>query len=88
MYYLDEPTATLDALAEQKIYEHFSQLIQDKTAIFVSHCLASTKFCDKIALFDENGLKEYGTHESLYQAKGLYYQMFNVQGQYYREGKQ
>lgn len=85
---LDEPTAALDALAEQKIYEHFSQLIQDKTAIFVSHRLASTKFCDKIALFDENGLKEYGTHESLYQAKGLYYQMFNVQGQYYREGKQ
>lgn len=84
---LDEPTAALDALAEQRIYENFNELIGNKTAIFISHRLASTKFCDKIALFDNDGLKEYGTHEELYRNKKEYYKMFKVQGQYYQEAK-
>lgn len=86
MVILDEPTAALDALAEAKIYESFSQLIQDKTAIFISHRLASTKFCDKIALFDKDGLKEYGSHEELMRKGGSYYKMFTIQGKYYNEG--
>ena len=83
---LDEPTAALDALAEAEIYESIDKLINNKTAIFISHRLSSTKFCDHIALFDKDGLKEYGSHEELMELHGAYYEMFEVQGKYYREG--
>lgn len=86
MVILDEPTAALDALAEADIYQSFNDLVKDKTAVYISHRLASTKFCDKIALFDSTGLKEYGTHEQLMKQKGEYYRMFTVQGKYYQEG--
>jgi ATP-binding cassette subfamily B protein/ATP-binding cassette subfamily C protein len=82
---MDEPTAALDALAEAEIYESFSGLVEGKTAIYVSHRLASTRFCDHIALFDGTGVKEYGTHEELMEKKGTYYDMFVVQGKYYQE---
>ncbi len=85
MVIMDEPTAALDALAEAEIYENFSTLVKGKTAIYISHRLASTIFCDKIALFDKDGVKEYGTHEELMAKKGLYYEMFVVQGKYYQE---
>lgn len=85
MVIMDEPTAALDALAEAEIYENFSSLIKGKTAVYISHRLASTKFCDKIALFDKDGLKEYGNHEELMSMKGHYYEMFTVQGKYYQE---
>ena len=84
MIIMDEPTAALDALAEAEIYESFSSLVEGKTAIYISHRLASTKFCDKIALFDKDGVKEYGTHEELMEKQGLYYDMFVVQGKYYQ----
>lgn len=83
MVIMDEPTAALDALAEAEIYENFNSLIEDKTAVYISHRLASTKFCDKIALFDKEGLKEYGNHEELMAKQGLYYEMFMTQGKYY-----
>lgn len=82
---MDEPTAALDALAEAGIYESFSGMVEGKTAIYISHRLASTRFCDKIALFDKDGLKEYGSHEELMEKKGEYYHMFTVQGKYYQE---
>ena len=82
---MDEPTAALDALAEAEIYESFSGLVEGKTAVYISHRLASTRFCDHIALFDENGVKEYGTHDELMEMKGAYYDMFVVQGKYYQE---
>lgn len=85
MVIMDEPTAALDALAEAEIYEKFSTLVEGKTAVYISHRLASTKFCDKIALFDKNGLREYGDHEELMEKKGLYYEMFTIQGKYYQE---
>lgn len=85
MVIMDEPTAALDALAEAEIYENFSTLIKGKTAVYISHRLASTKFCDKIALFDKEGLKEYGSHEELMAKRGSYYEMFTVQGKYYNE---
>ena len=85
MVIMDEPTAALDALAEAEIYENFSTLVEGKTAIYISHRLASTIFCDKIALFDKEGVKEYGTHEELMAKKGMYYDMFVVQGKYYQE---
>lgn len=85
MVIMDEPTAALDALAEAEIYESFSDLVKGKTAVYISHRLASTKFCDKIALFDGDGLKEYGSHEELMDIKGDYYNMFMIQGKYYNE---
>ena len=84
---LDEPTSALDALAEAEIYQSFDDLVSNKTAIYISHRLSSTKFCDKIAFFDENGLQEYGTHEELMALKKGYYHMFEVQGQYYQKGE-
>ena len=85
MVIMDEPTAALDALAEAEIYENFSSLVEGKTAVYISHRLASTRFCDKIALFDADGLEEYGTHDELMAKKGKYYEMFVVQGKYYQE---
>ncbi|MGN1295866.1 MAG: ABC transporter ATP-binding protein [Bacilli bacterium] len=86
MVILDEPTASLDALAEASIYQSFDDLVKNKTAIYISHRLSSTKFCDKIALFTQNGLEEYGNHEELMAKKGIYYSMFMTQGKYYKEG--
>ena len=82
---LDEPTAALDALAEADIYQSFKELVTNKTAIYISHRLSSTKFCDRIMLFDETGLCEVGNHEELMNLKGKYFEMFEIQGKYYRE---
>ena len=81
---MDEPTASLDALAEASIYSQFDNLIHGRTAIYISHRLASTKFCDAIALIDNDGLKEYGTHDELMALGGAYHDMFVVQGKYYQ----
>ena len=83
---LDEPTAALDALAEASIYSSFANLVENKTAIYISHRLSSTKFCDKIAFFNQDGLQEYGTHDELMNNKAGYYEMFKIQGKYYQEG--
>ena len=82
---LDEPTAALDAISENKMYETYSTLLKNKTALFISHRLASTRFCDTI-LFLENGkIKECGTHDELIALGGSYAHMFEVQSQYYQE---
>ena len=83
---LDEPTSALDALAESSIYKSFSTLVENKTAIYISHRLSSTKFCDKIAFFTEKGLVEYGSHDTLMKNKQGYYDMFMIQGKYYNNG--
>ena len=82
---LDEPTAALDPLAEREIYESFNSLTEKKTAVYVSHRLASTRFCDAIAMFEEGRLVEYGTHEELVELSGKYAEMFSVQAKYYRQ---
>ncbi|MGM8304673.1 ABC transporter ATP-binding protein [Clostridium perfringens] len=82
---LDEPTSALDAVAEYNIYKGFDELIGDKTAIYISHRLASTKFCDAIAFFENGEIVEYGTHEELLKKNGKYSDMFNIQAQYYKE---
>lgn len=82
---MDEPTAALDALAEAEIYSGFDSLTEGKTAIYISHRLASTKFCDKIALIDGTGLIEYGTHDELMKQGGVYRDMFVTQGKYYQQ---
>lgn len=80
---LDEPTAALDALAEYKLYRDFDELIGGKTAVYISHRLSSTRFCDRIAMFAKGKMVESGTHEELLTKGGAYAQMFNVQAQYY-----
>lgn len=85
---LDEPTSALDALAEADIYKSFADLVTNKTSIYISHRLSSTKFCDRIAFINGTGLKECGTHDELMKLKGEYYEMFRIQGKYYQEGGQ
>ncbi len=81
---LDEPTAALDPVAEYDIYRQFDTLVGGKTAIYISHRLSSCKFCDKIAVFADNTIKEYGTHDELASLPdGIYAEMFRVQAQYY-----
>ncbi|MEG1147688.1 MAG: ABC transporter ATP-binding protein [Niameybacter sp.] len=82
---LDEPTAAMDALAEAKLYEQFNHLVGDKTAIYISHRLSSTRFCDKVVLVDEGHVVEYGTHKELMDLRGIYWEMFNAQRYYYQE---
>jgi len=84
---LDEPTAALDALAEYSLYKNFDEIIGDKSAIYISHRLSSTRFCDSIAMFKAGEMVEYGTHEELLAKGGAYSEMFNIQAQYYREGE-
>ncbi len=85
MIILDEPTAALDAIAESKLYETLNQLVGEKTAIYISHRLSSTMFCDHIMVFSKNGILEYGNHKTLMEKKGVYFEMFETQGQYYRK---
>lgn len=80
---LDEPTAALDPIAESETYESFRQLAKDKTAIFISHRLASTRFCDRILLLGEGRVLESGTHEELLAMGGEYTKMFEMQSHYY-----
>lgn len=82
---LDEPTAALDAMAESKIYEDFNNMVLGKTAVYISHRLASTRFCDEIAMFDGGEIIEYGTHEELIKRHGKYAEMFEMQSHYYKE---
>lgn len=82
----DEPTAALDAYAEYKLYCQLAEISKDKTLLFISHRLASTRFCDEIALIDHGRVAEFGTHEELLEKQGMYYQMFTVQKKYYSEG--
>lgn len=82
---LDEPTAALDALAESRLYENFDRLIGGKSAVYISHRLSSTRFCDRVAMFVDGKLAELGTHEMLMEQNGKYAEMFRIQAQYYVE---
>ena len=85
---LAEPTAALDPLAENDIYLKYNDMTAGKTSLFISHRLASTRFCDRIILLADGGIAEEGTHESLLAAGGPYAQLFEVQSRYYQEGRE
>ena len=80
---LDEPTSALDPIAESKIYEEYNNLAEGKTAVFISHRLASTKFCDRIFFLENGTITEVGSHEELMKKGGKYKEMFDIQSQYY-----
>ena len=82
---LDEPTAALDPLAENDIYQKYSDMTAGKTSVFISHRLASTRFCDRILFIADGGIAEEGTHQELLAKGGAYAQLFAVQSRYYRE---
>ncbi len=84
---LDEPTSALDPIAESETYQQFHKMAAAKTAIYISHRLASTRFCDKIAFLKDGSIIEEGTHEELLKRGGAYAQMFEVQSHYYRQEK-
>lgn len=81
---LDEPTSALDPIAEKKLYEDFSDLVNGRTAIFVSHRLATTKFCDRIIVLKGGAVIEEGTHDELMEKQGEYAKMYQVQSKYYK----
>ena len=83
---LDEPTAALDPIAESELYHKYHNLTGNKSSIYISHRLASTRFCDRIIMIGEAGISEEGTHEQLLKAGGKYAELFEVQSRYYREG--
>lgn len=82
---LDEPTAALDPLAEYEVYSKFDQLVNSKTAVYISHRLSSCQFCNDIIVIDQGQLIQRGSHEELIQDQnGLYYLLWNTQAKYYR----
>jgi ABC-type multidrug transport system fused ATPase/permease subunit len=82
---LDEPTSAMDALAEYQLYQDFNQIMMDKTSIYISHRLSSTRFCDNIALFKDGSLLEYGSHMELMDQDMEYRHLFDIQSTYYKE---
>ncbi|WP_270760019.1 ABC transporter ATP-binding protein [Lacticaseibacillus paracasei] len=84
---LDEPTAALDPISEYEIYQRFDELIEGKTAIYVSHRMSSTRFSQRIVVLDHGQLVQDGTHASLMAKSGIYRDLFNAQAQYYTEDR-
>lgn len=82
---LDEPTAALDPIAEAEIYENFNTLIQNKTAVYISHRMSSCKFCDRIVVLGDGRILEEGNHETLLAQKGTYYRLYSAQEAYYKK---
>lgn len=85
---LDEPTAALDPIAENDIYQKYNDMTHGRTSFFISHRLASTRFCDRIIFVDGGKIAEEGTHDELLKNGGGYAYMFEVQSKYYRSDNQ
>ena len=82
---LDEPTASLDPIAEAEIYSKFNEIVGEKTAIYISHRLSSCIFCDEVIVFDKGHIVQKDTHKNLLSdINGKYYELWNAQAQYYK----
>ena len=82
---LDEPTSALDPVAEYDIYKRFDDLVQDKTAVYISHRMSSCRFCNNIFVFEDGRIVQRGSHDSLMlDEEGLYSKLWNAQAQYYQ----
>lgn len=82
---LDEPTAALDPISEEKLYNEYKDFSRDKISIFISHRITSTRFCDRIIYLENGEIAEYGTYEELMNLDGKYKKMFDLQAKYYKE---
>lgn len=82
---LDEPTAALDPIAEDRLYRRYSDIAAQTTSVFISHRLASTQFCDRIFFLDNGHIAEEGTHDTLMANGGKYRELFDIQAKYYKE---
>ncbi len=82
---LDEPTAALDPIAENELYLNYGKAMENKTGIYISHRLSSTRFCDRILLLEHGEIMEEGTHESLLAGNTRYAELFEIQSKYYRD---
>ena len=82
---MDEPTASLDAIAEQQIFKQFEELTENKTSIFVSHRLSSATTADNIIVLEYGEIIEEGNHKKLMESKGKYYELFTTQAKRYIE---
>lgn len=82
---MDEPTSALDPEAEYEIYSSFQNISQNRTAVYISHRMSSVKFSDKIAVFKDGEILEYGTHKQLMEEKGLYNELYSLQADLYKK---
>ena len=81
---LDEPTTALDPLTEFEIYQKFDQIVENKTAFYISHRLSSSKLCDEVLVFDQGEIIQRGPHDKLIEEKGKYQELWHAQAQYYQ----
>lgn len=82
---LDEPTSALDPIAESRLYDSYNEISKNRTSIFISHRLASTRFCDRIIYLEAGKVKEEGTHDELIKLAGSYARVYQIQSHYYKE---
>ena len=82
---LDEPTAALDPLAEERMYLQYNNLTEHNTSLFISHRLASTKFCDRVFFLENGKIIENGSHDELIALNNKYKETFDIQARYYKE---
>ena len=85
---LDEPTAALDPIAESKLYQKYHEITTSRSSVYISHRLASTRFCDRILLIDHGAICEEGSHDELLRLGGRYAELYEVQSRYYKEGNE
>ena len=85
---LDEPTAALDPISENSLYETYDEMMKGKSTVFISHRLASTRFCTRIILIEAGRIIEEGTHDELLAKKGRYYELYETQAKYYRDNNE
>jgi len=85
IFLLDEPTAALDPIAEYEIYTQFNEMVTNRCALFITHRLSAVQLSDKVAVFEDGSVIEYGTHKNLYKKNGVYTEMFDKQAEFYRE---
>lgn len=83
---LDEPTAALDPIAESDLYQKYNEMTKGVSSVYISHRLASTRFCDRIIMIADGRISEEGTHEELLKKCGKYAALYEIQSKYYKEG--
>ena len=83
IFILDEPTAALDPLAENRMFGQFESMIRDKPAVLITHRLSAVKLADRVAVFQNGAVIEYGTHEEVYRMGGVYAEMYDKQAEFY-----